>query len=221
MTNEHLTLLQNSVLFQGVTVHDLAAMLDCLQTQTRSYQKGEVVFHEGEHLSHIVVVLEGKLHIQSDDYWGNHSIVGVLTPGALFGEAYVTPKSDALQADMVAASDCQLALFAARKVLSVCSNACPFHSRVVQNLFYVLADQNRSLMQKLDLLAKRTTRAKLTSYLSLESKRAESASFSIPFNRQELADYLAVDRSAMSAELSKMRDEGLLDFARNHFTLHH
>lgn len=221
MTNEHLTLLQSSVLFQGVTTRDLTAMLDCLQTQVRSYQKGETIFQEGERLAHIIVMLNGKAHIQSDDYWGNHSIVGILTPGDLFGEAYVTPKSDALQADIVAASDCQLAFFAARKILSMCSNACPFHSRVVQNLFYVLADQNRHLMQKIDLLAKRTTRAKLTSYLSAESKRVESASFSISFNRQELADYLAVDRSAMSAELSKMRDEGLLDYERSHFTLHH
>ena len=105
-------------------------------------------------------------------------------------------------------------------MLTVCTNACPFHSLVVQNLFYVLADKNRILMQKLSLLATRTTRAKLTSYLTAESVRAGSNSFTIPFNRQQLADYLGVDRSALSAELGKMQREGLLEFRKNHFHLY-
>ena len=221
MKTDHLTLLQQTALFRGVAASDLAAMLGCLQAQTRSYQKGEAVFRQGETLSQIAVVLEGKLHIQSDDYWGNHTIVDVLTPGDLFGEAYITPASGPLTIDIVAMSSSVVAFFEARKVLTVCSNACPFHSLVVQNLFYVLADKNRILMQKLGHLAKRTTRAKLTSYLTAESVRAASASFTIPFNRQQLADYLSVDRSAMSAELSKMKSEGLLDFERDHFTLYH
>lgn len=221
MKTDHLTLLQQTALFRGVAADDLAAMLGCLQAQTRSYQKGEAVFRQGETLSQIAVLLEGKLHIQSDDYWGNHTIIGALDSGDLFGEAYIAPTSGPMLADVVAVRDSVVAFFEARKVLTVCSNACPFHSLVVQNLFYVLADKNRMLMQKLGHLAKRTTRAKLTSYLTAESVRAASASFTIPFNRQQLADYLSVDRSAMSAELSKMKREGLLDFSRDHFTLYH
>lgn len=221
MQKDHLTLLSNTALFAGVAPDNIAAMLNCLAAQSRHYQKGETIFHQGEQLSQIAIVLEGQLHIQSDDYWGNHTIIGSLMPGELFGEAYVTPSSGPLLADVVAIQDSTVAFFAAQKVVTVCSNACPFHSLVVQNLFFVLADKNRLLMQKLGHLAKRTTRAKLTSYLTAESKRTGQNSFTIPFNRQQLADYLSVDRSAMSAELSKMRDEGLLDFERNHFILHH
>lgn len=221
MKKDHLLQLQQTALFRGVDADSIASMLDCLQAQTRTYKKGEAVFRQGEQLSQIAVVLEGKLHIQSDDYWGNHTIIADLAPGDLFGEAYVAPTSGPMLADVVCISDSVVALFQARRMLTVCTNACPFHSLVVQNLFYVLADKNRTLMQKLSLLATRTTRAKLTSYLTAESVRAGSNSFSIPFNRQQLADYLSVDRSAMSAELSKMRDEGLLEFDRDRFTLYH
>ena len=212
MKKDHLLQLQQTALFRGVDADNIAGMLDCLQAQTRTYKKGEAVFRQGEQLSQIAVVLEGKLHIQSDDYWGNHTIIADLAPGDLFGEAYVAPTSGPMLADVVCISDSVVALFQARRMLTVCTNACPFHSLVVQNLFYVLADKNRTLI---------TTRAKLTSYLTAESVRAGSASFTIPFNRQQLADYLSVDRSAMSAELSKMRDEGLLEFDRDRFTLYH
>lgn len=221
MKKDHLLQLQQTALFRGVDADSIAGMLDCLQAQTRTYKKGEAVFRQGEQLSQIAVVLEGKLHIQSDDYWGNHTIIADLAPGDLFGEAYIAPASGPMLADVVCVSDSVVALFQARRMLTVCTNACPFHSLVVQNLFYVLADKNRILMQKLSLLSTRTTRAKLTSYLTAESVRAGSSSFSIPFNRQQLADYLSVDRSAMSAELSKMRDEGLLEFDRDRFTLYH
>lgn len=221
MEKETLLFLQNTALFQGVSLDDLNNMLGCLQTQVFTYQKGEAVFHQGDDLSQIALVLDGKLHIQTDDYWGNHTIISDLATGDLFGEAYIAPTSGPMQADVVAVTDSTVALFTARKMLTVCSNACPFHALVVQNLFYVLAEKNRVLMQKLGHLSKRTTRAKLNSYLSAESQRAGSASFTIPFNRQQLADFLSVDRSAMSSELSKMREEGLLDFDRNRFTLHH
>ena len=221
MKKETLLFLQSTALFQGIDLNDLSSMLGCLQTQVLTYAKGEAIFRQGNDLSQIALVLDGKLHIQTDDYWGNHTIIGDLTAGDIFGEAYIAPTSGPMQADVVAVTDSVVALFAARKMLTVCSNACPFHALVVQNLFYVLAEKNRQLMGKLGHLSMRTTRAKLNSYLSAESQRANSASFTIPFNRQQLADYLSVDRSAMSNELSKMRDEGLLDFNRNHFTLHH
>ena len=147
MKKDHLLQLQQTALFRGVDADNIAGMLDCLQAQTRTYKKGEVVFRQGEQLSQIAVVLAGKLHIQSDDYWGNHTIIADLAPGDLFGEAYVAPTSGPMLADVVCISDSVVALFQARRMLTVCTNACPFHSLVVQNLFYVLADKNRTLMQ--------------------------------------------------------------------------
>ena len=120
---------------------------------------------------------------------------------------------------MVAVEDSTVLFFELRKLLTVCSSACRFHSMVIQNLVFAISEKNRALVQKLHHISQRTTREKLISYLSGEAKRQNSGEFTIPFNRQQLADFLSVDRSAMSSELGKMRDEGLLRFEKNRFTL--
>ena len=137
----------------------------------------------------------------------------------MFGEAYVAPESGAILNDVIADTDSVVIFFDIRKIITVCPSACDFHSRVVQNLFFAISEKNRKLVQKLGHLSKRSTRAKLISYLSEESRRQNKSTFTIPFNRQQLADFLSVDRSAMSSELCKMRDEGLLSFEKNRFTL--
>lgn len=173
----------------------------------------------GEHLSDIVVLVEGKLHIQKDDYWGNRSILGLIDVGEMFGEAYVSPESSSLLNDVVAVEDSTAIFFDVKRIITTCPSACRFHSMVVQNMFFEISEKNRKLVQKLGHMSKRTTREKLISYLSEEAGRQNSSSFSIPFNRQQLADFLSVDRSAMSNELCKMRDEGLLEFEKNKFRL--
>ena len=172
-----------------------------------------------KHLNDIAVLVEGNLHIRKDDYWGNRSILGQVTIGEMFGEAYVAPESGALLNDLVAVEDSAVIFFDAKRIITTCSNACRFHSMVVQNLFFAISEKNRKLVQKLGHMSKRSTREKLISYLSEEANKQNSAQFYIPFNRQQLADFLSVDRSAMSNELSKMRDEGLIQFDKNHFTL--
>ncbi|MBP0986359.1 MAG: Crp/Fnr family transcriptional regulator, partial [Oscillospiraceae bacterium] len=174
---------------------------------------------QGEHLSDILVLAKGSLHIQRDDYWGNRSILGNISEGEIFGEAYIAPESGPLLNDVIAIEDSSVFFFDVRRVITTCSSACRFHPIVVQNLFFAVSDKNRGLVQKLDYMSRRTTREKLISYLSEEAKKQNSAEFTIPFNRQQLADYLAVDRSAMSNELGKMRDEGLLEFQKNRFRL--
>ncbi|MCD8020987.1 MAG: Crp/Fnr family transcriptional regulator [Clostridiales bacterium] len=164
-------------------------------------------------------MVEGKLHIQQDDYWGNTNILNTIEPGELFGEAYVAPDSGAMLNDVIAVQDSTVIFFNAQKVITNCPSACRFHSLVIQNLLFSISDKNRNLVQKLSHMSKRSTREKLMSYLSEESKKHNSATFTIPFNRQQLADFLSVDRSAMSNELCKMRDEGLIIFERSRFTL--
>ena len=139
--------------------------------------------------------------------------------GEIFGEAYAAPESGALLNDVVAVENSSVFFFDVKRVLSTCSSACRFHTLVVQNLFFAISEKNRSLVRKLDYISRRTTRDKLISYLSEEAKRQNRADITIPFNRQQLADYLSVDRSAMSNELCKMRDEGLLTFEKNRFRL--
>ena len=216
---EFVPVLKQTKLFAGVEEEDVFSMLSCLGARLRTYKKGEYVLRQGQNLSDILVLAEGGLHIQRDDYWGNRSILGHIGVGEIFGEAYASPESGALLNDVVAVENSSVFFFDVKRVITTCSSACRFHTLVVQNLFFAISEKNRSLVQKLDYLSRRTTREKLISYLSEEAKKQNSAYFTIPFNRQQLADYLSVDRSAMSNELCKMRDDGLLEFEKNRFKL--
>lgn len=189
-------------------------MLGCLQAKLQTYKKGEYVFRQGQHINHITVLVEGNLHIIKDDYWGNRSILNTIGTGELFGEAYLAPESGVLLNDVVATDDSSVIFFDLRKMLTTCSSACKFHTLVIQNLFFSISEKNRKLVIKLGNMSKRSTREKLISYLSEEAQRQNNGTFTIPFNRQQLADFLSVDRSAMSNELCKMRDEGLLTFEK-------
>ena len=137
----------------------------------------------------------------------------------MFGESYTAPESGAVMNDVMAVEDSEVIFFDVKKILTICSAACQFHTTVLQNLFFAISERNRNLVRKLGYLSKRTTREKLIAYLSDEAKRQNSSSFFIPFNRQQLADFLSVDRSAMSNELGKMKNEGMIEFQKNHFIL--
>ena len=216
---KYIPVLKKARLFYGVEHAEIEAMLSCLGARLSTYKKGEYVFCRGEHIGDICVLAEGSLYIQKDDYWGNRSILGRIEEGEMFGEAYVAPQSGTLLNDVVAEQDSAVIFFDVKRVITTCSSACRFHAMVVQNMFYAISEKNRKLVQKLVHMSKRTTRGKLISYLSEEASRQSTSSFIIPFNRQQLADFLSVDRSAMSNELCKMRDEGLIEFEKNRFKL--
>lgn len=212
-------ILKKTQLFSGVNNDDISAMLDCLQAETIDYKSGDYVFREGDFINQITVLANGKLLVQCDDFWGNRSIVNVINSGEMFGEAYVAPGSGAMLNDVIAVEDSTIIAFDINRILTVCPSACKFHTDIIKNLLFTIAEKNRKLVQKIGHMSKRSTRAKLLSYLSDEAKKQNSCHFYIPFNRQQLADFLCVDRSAMSNELCKMRDEGLIKFNRNEFTL--
>ena len=211
--------LKRTQLFSGLSDEEILSMLNCMNAELKFFKKGEYIFHQGEHISSITVLVDGQLLIQRDDYWGNSNIISNIDVGEMFGESYITPQSEAILNDVIAAKDSAVMFFDAKKIITACPSACRFHSAVIQNLFFSISDKNRKLVQKLWHMSKRSTREKLLSYLSEESSRQNSSSFSIPFNRQQLADFLSVDRSAMSNELCKMRDEGLIEFSKNQFKL--
>ena len=215
---KYIPILKRTKIFAGVGYDEIVSMLSCIGARLKTYKKGEYVFRQGEHITDITVLVEGSLHIQNDDYWGNHSILGEISAGEMFGEAYAQD-SGAILNDVLALEESTVIFFDVKRILTPCSNACRFHSIVVQNLFFAISEKNRKLVQKIGHMSKRTTREKLISYLSEQAKKQNSANFTIPFNRQQLADFLSVDRSAMSNELCKMRDEGLLEFEKNKFRL--
>lgn len=217
---EFLPVLKRTRLFYGVGESEIEGMLGCFQASEYHFEKGEYVFREGEKIRSIAILVKGNLHIQKDDYWGNHSIVHIVSEGELFGEAYAVPDGGPIRNDVVAVEDSVVFFLDAMKILTVCQSACKFHAAVVKNLFSAVAERNRRLAQKISYMSQRTTREKLMAYLSEQSRQQGGASFDIPFNRQQLADFLSVDRSAMSNELCKMRDDGMIEFERNHFVLH-
>ena len=216
---KYITLLKNSKLFQGIDGKEITSMLGCLSAVRRKYRKGEMVFRRGERIDSVALLLEGSIHIQKEDYWGNLSILNEIAEGEIFGEVYACLGSEEILNNAVAVKDSEVLFLDVKRILTMCPSACPFHGRLIRNLLSVLAQKNKMLTQKMEHMSKRTTREKLLSYLSEQSQRAGSPVFDIPFNRQQLADFLSVDRSAMSAELGRMRDEGLLRFRRNHFEL--
>lgn len=215
----YIPILKNTQLFSGASDEDIEAMLGCLQARLCTYKKGEYVLREGERIERLMMLVKGELHIQRDDYWGNRSIISMVGVGEMFGEAYAAPESGPLMNDVLAVEDSAVIFLDIGKLLTVCPNGCKFHAMAVKNLFFVISEKNRKLVRKLGYMSRRTTREKLIAYLSEEAKRQNSGAFSIPFNRQQLADFLSVDRSAMSNELCKLRDEGLIEFEKNRFRL--
>ena len=216
---EYMPVLRKTRLFAGLGEEEISTILTCLGAGLRSYGKGEYVLRQGEHIKELLVLVKGCLHIRNDDHWGNRSILAQLGEGDIFGAAFAAPESAPLLNDVVAVEDSSVLSIDIKRVITTCTNACRFHTQVVQNLFYAISERNRNLVRKLEHVTRRTTREKLISYLSEESKKQNSEYITIPFNRQQLADYLSVDRSAMSNELCKMRDEGLLEFEKNRFRL--
>lgn len=216
---EYVKVLADSRLFKNVKEDEVAAMLKCLDARKRDYQKGEYILQEGDLVKNIAVLVRGRALVQKEDYWGNRSIVKAIQEGEVFAQNYAAPDSTPIINDVLAEQASTVIFFDVARVLSTCSNSCQFHANVVRNLFATIAEGNRMLAQKIEFMSKRSTREKLLSYLSMEAKRQGKDSFEIPFNRQQMADFLSVDRSAMSNELGKLRDEGLLEFDKNHFTL--
>lgn len=216
---EDIQVLQSSQLFQNIEPDQIRLLLDCLHATVNTYQKGEFILHRGEPTRRMGIVLEGTAHIIKEDFWGNRVIVGPSGPGQLFAESYACLGSENLAVSVVAATTTRVMFLDVARLFQSCSTACGFHTEMIHNLTRVLASRNLMLTQKVEHMAQKTTREKLLSYLSGEAQRAGSAKFTIPYDRQELADYLSVDRSAMCTELSKLQKQGILRCHKKQFEL--
>ena len=204
-----------SPLFAGLTDADWDALAAAGHLRTRRFSRREVIFHAGAHVHEIGVVLRGTVHIENLDLWGCKSILTQVPAGQVFAETYAFC-GDALMVDAVAAEDCEI-LFV--KAAAFSSGSVPAQNRLLQNLLTVSMRKNLSLSQRIFCTTPKTVRGRLLTYFSAQAARCGSLQFEIPFNRQQLADYLNLDRSALSKELCKMRDEGLLEFEKNRFCL--
>jgi CRP-like cAMP-binding protein len=216
---KYVPLLTGSPLFEGISGPELAHLLACIPSRHKKIEKNGAVFMAGAEPVWAGVLLSGALFIARDDFWGNRSIIARIGEGEIFGEAFALGGMKKMPLSVMAAEKSEVLLLDGGRLITVCSSRCPYHARLVKNMIRILAVKNSVLVKKMELLTRRSTREKLLSYLSAESRLAKSGAFTIPFNRQELADYLSVDRSAMSAELCRMRDAGLIRFHKNYFEL--
>ena len=215
----YLDVLKTVKLFQGIEESNLQPLLSCLCGKVIHYEKGQTVFFSGESIGKFGIVLSGQVQIVQEDYYGNRSILAKIDIGNLFGESFACAEIKTLPVSVITTTESELLFIDCRRLAVPCAKACGFHSKLIQNMLHIVSMKNIALTQKIEFTSKRTTREKLLAYLSAEAKKAECNQFNIPFNRQELADYLSVERSAMSAELSKLRDDKLLLFQKNNFTL--
>ncbi len=217
---EYLPFIRQSLLFERIDEEDLIKTLNCLNAQIITCEKGKVIFYQGDAPRYFGVVLCGSVNVVASDSYGNHSVMWSIAQGELFGETYVSAGVDSFPASFVAAQDSLVLILEYARVITGCrNNGCLAHSYMVTNLIKSIGKKNLTLTQKLGFVTQRTTRDKLLAYLHAQQKLAKNHKFAIPYDRQTLADYLGVERSAMSAELSRMKKDGLINYRKNEFEI--
>lgn len=206
-------------LFQGICDKEIQALLKCLGATEKNYKKGCCIWSEGVVTEQLGVVLCGQVLLEYSDLWGTNSILGSAGPSAVFGEAYACCPGQPLQISVYAAEDTTVLFLNVNRVLTLCPNSCGFHSRLVRNLLAVCAQKNLELSRRMQHITPKTIRGRLLSYFSQCVKQAQSNTFTLPYNRQQLADHLGVDRSALCSELSKMQQDGLIHYRKREISI--
>ena len=212
-------ILKKCPLFDDINEAEMERMLTCLGAKKVSFNKKETVLNEGEPADLIGIVLSGEIQTVQIDYCGNRSILDTVFEGEMFNEAFACAKTPSIPVSFVASKPSEVMLIDCERILHTCENNCSFHRSMIYNIMKDLALKTISYHQRVEITSKRTTRTKLLTFLDIMAKKTQKRSFEIPFDRQELADYLEVERSGLSAEISKLRSEGMIKSEKNRFTL--
>lgn len=214
-----LAILQKINLFKNIEPDELQSLLRCLHAGQKTYRADEFILLAGDAVSSVGIVLSGGVQITKEDYDGNRMILTELSAGDLFAETFACAGIKKSPVSVLAVTECEILWIEFSHVLHTCATPCAFHSRLIFNMLQLTAQKNVMLNDRISLLSRRSIREKLLTYFTLQKQKSGSNSFRIPFSRNELADFLCADRSALSRELCKMRDEGILSFHKNHFVL--
>lgn len=216
---QYLNQLKHCPFFTGMTDEEILSILHCVSARSLSVKKDAFIFRAGDSTEEMGLVLTGSVMMVQEDLWGHRNIMGKCFPGGFFGEPYAATPGSVLNLSVIASEDSVILLLNIRKMLTTCPTACDHHNKLTRNLVAVLANKVLQFNEKITHMSQRTTREKLLSYLSSEALKSGRTSFDIPYDRQQLADFLCVERAAMSAELSRLQKDGLLKTSRNHFEL--
>ncbi len=218
MKKEILSLPQSSGLFRGIDAAELESMLSCLGAQTRDAKKDEALLLAGNPPTHIGMTLSGRLHIYREDYDGNRTLISAVTPGGLFAEALCCAGVPASPVSVLADIDSRVMLMSFSRILRTCPRACSHHAKLIENMLFIIANKNLMLQGRMEIVGLKSVRAKVLRFLeSFAIKQGKE--ISIPFNREEMAEFLCVERSALSHELMRMKRDGLIEYKKNIFVL--
>ncbi len=211
--------IRNTVIFHGMSEKEISDALEGLKAVTRKYKKGTTILHAGSTTRRMGLVMEGGVTIENNDVWGNRTILSHVGKNQFFAETYGLLADEPMLVDVVANEDC-LILFLTigalnRNILKLET----WTAKIMSNLLTISTHKNLTLSGRSFHTAPKTIRGRVMSYLNSVSIQKGSTKFDIPFDRQQMADYLNLERTALSKELRKMKDDGLIEFHKNHFHL--
>lgn len=208
-----------SPLFDGIRPEDRNAVLGCIGYHIGTYKRGDIVAFEAENIKHIGILLSGSVDMIKEDLWGNKTMLVRSHKDEMFGETFACGEDNQSVVTFLVSEDAKILFMPFDRAMHSCTMACAFHQKLIQNMVHIIANKNRDLMRKVEVVTKRSIREKLLTYLSIQAQTQESRYVEIPLGRGELAEYLCVDRSALTRELAKMKEDGLIDYHRNCFRL--
>ena len=216
---EYFQELKSTKIFDSASEFDCQAMMFCFKTRFKTFDKNEKIVTEGDPVTDVVMVLKGSANVLNEDDLGNISIISRVGFGEVFGLEELNNKMECFKNNLVAKEKCLVMFMNAHRLMNMCENKCKRHELIIKNLMSMLLDNNKILLEKLNILSKKSTREKLLAYFKLCAEKNDNTYFEIPFNKTELANYLSVDRSAMSTELNKLKSEGIIDFDKKQYHL--
>ena len=206
-------------IFNKIKEEDLSKLLGCVGYRIEQYKKGELIFVEGDYLENIGVIISGSVDMIKEDAWGTKTIVIRMSSPTLFGETFICGNDSITSVSFEAVEDTTVMFIPVHRAMHSCTNACAVHQQLIENIIKLIADKNLMLMRKMEVISKRTLREKIMAYLAQQAQQQGTKYFEIPLRRVELAEYLCADRSALTRELTNMKNAHIIDYDRNVFRL--
>lgn len=211
--------IKETQIFKGMSDKEIASVLKHLSSFEKKYRKGSTILHSGFTTDKMGLILEGSITIESNDQWGNKTILSHIGEGEFFAETYGFLSTQPLLVDVVANQNCRILFLQIANLKKQNGVHFDWITKFVLNLLAISMQKNIILSGRSFLISAKTIRGRVIAYLDSVSIQKKKSEFDIPFDRQQLADYLNVERTALSKELMKMKQDGLIDFYKNHFIL--
>lgn len=217
LCKDYIPELQSMPMFYGIEEKNMETILNCMNAYIREHKKDQYIILCEDEVEVVGIILSGKVQMIREDLWGNKTLLVSMGKGELFGETFACGAHRNATVSFLAPTDAKIIFLSFGHIMHTCSMACKFHHRLIENMVTLIASKNISLMDKVDILSKKTLRDKISTYLLQQAGKQNSTYFDVPFGRVQLAEYLCADRSALTRELSTMRDEGLIEYDKNSF----